>query len=111
MDPLLQGRKTVILEPRLGGRFYEDWGAGALYATVSYYEPPLKLRLTGPMGMSGAVACSMEFALEERSGATRLTLSHDILGTISRETVESYRSGWKKLLGTTLKAFVEGAAK
>jgi uncharacterized protein YndB with AHSA1/START domain len=97
--------KSVKLEPRVGGRFYEEWGdgTGALYAHVTYIEPPVKLRLMGPMGMSGAVASCME--------KTRLTLTHDILGTIPRDEVESYRSGWKELLGVTLRAFVERSAE
>lgn len=102
--------RAVRFEPKVGGRFYEDWGdgAGALYATVTYLDPPSRLRLMGPMGLSGAVACGMEFTLEEDGGKTRLTLVHDIMGTIPPGEVESYRSGWKELLGVTLRAYVEG---
>lgn len=105
--------KTVSLEPRVGGRFYEDWGdgQGALYATVTYLEAPRKLRLSGPMGMSGAVACAMEFALEDRGASTLLKLTHDILGTINPQVVEEYRAGWKELLGQSLKNHVEQGAK
>ncbi|HET7838551.1 MAG TPA: SRPBCC domain-containing protein, partial [Rectinemataceae bacterium] len=48
---------TVGFEPKIGGRFYEEWagGSAALYATVTYIEPPARLRLSGPMGMDGAV--------------------------------------------------------
>jgi uncharacterized protein YndB with AHSA1/START domain len=100
----------VVLEPRPGGRFYEDWGegSGALYATVTYIDPPVELRLVGPMGMAGAVVGSMVFAIAETGGFTRLTLTHAILGSVDRETVEAYRSGWKELIGSSLKAHVEG---
>jgi hypothetical protein len=99
----------VALETKIGGRFYEQWEgqAGALYAVVTCLDPPVKLRLMGPMGMSGAVACSMEFIMEEAAGKTQLTLTHDIMGTIPADEVESYRSGWKELLGVTLRAYVE----
>ena len=102
--------KAVRFEPRVGGRFYEDWGdeTGALYAHVTYIDPPAKLRLAGPMGMSGAVASGMEFTLEDAGGKTRLTLVHDIMGTIPPDEVQSYRSGWKELLGVTLREYVEG---
>jgi hypothetical protein len=64
----------------------------------------------GPMGLSGAVACGMEFTLEDTGRATRLTLTHDIMGTIPPGEVESYRSGWKELLGVTLRAYAEGSS-
>lgn len=103
---------TVSLDARVGGAFGEAWpGGGALYATLTYLEPPRKLRLQGPMGMSGAVACSMEFELEARDGGTRLSLVHDILGRIEAGTVESYRAGWKELLGESLTRHVEGGAR
>ena len=45
---------SVHLEPRVGGRFWEDWGDGdgALYATVTGIRRPEQLTCTGPMGMS-----------------------------------------------------------
>jgi uncharacterized protein YndB with AHSA1/START domain len=57
-----RAEKKVVLEAHVGGRFYEDWGngTGALYATVTYLEPGCKMCLTGPMGMSGVVACAMD---------------------------------------------------
>jgi aryl-alcohol dehydrogenase-like predicted oxidoreductase len=63
-------KHRVILESKVGGRFYEQWDgqAGALYAVVTYLDPPVKL---------------------------------------PADEVESYRSGWKELLGVTLRAYVE----
>jgi uncharacterized protein YndB with AHSA1/START domain len=99
----------VRLEPCVGGRFYEEWtgAAGALYATVMYLEPDRKLRLAGPMGMDGAVVSTMEFTLEPAGSATRLTLTHDIMGMVTSETPERYREGWKALLDQALRAHVE----
>ncbi len=49
--------KALILEPRIGGRFYEDWGdgQGAQWATVTSIKRNEVLELTGPIGMSGVV--------------------------------------------------------
>lgn len=103
----------VFLEARPGGEFGERWeGGGALYATVTYLDPARKLRLQGPMGMAGATACAMEYELEALPGPapkTRLRLVHDILGWIEPELPADYRAGWALLLGTSLRAHVEGA--
>jgi uncharacterized protein YndB with AHSA1/START domain len=103
----------VGFEPRIGGRFYEEWevGGAALYATVTYIDPPRRLRLEGPMGMSGAVAASMQFELESRGSGTRLELVHDILASIDRAELEEYRAGWAELLDRGLRAFVEAKKK
>jgi uncharacterized protein YndB with AHSA1/START domain len=103
----------VGFEPRIGGRFYEEWevGGAALYATVTYIDPPRKLRLEGPMGMSGAVAASMEFELADSGKGTRLSLVHDILASMAKEEIQEYRMGWAQLLGTTLRGYLEGGKK
>jgi uncharacterized protein YndB with AHSA1/START domain len=100
---------VVGFEPELGGRFFEAWsGGGALYAEVTYLDPPRMLRLAGPMGMEGAVISTMVFELTAEEHGTSLLLTHDILGALSAETAEDYEAGWKALLGQTLKAYAEG---
>ncbi|MGH2627534.1 MAG: hypothetical protein ACRDHY_12895, partial [Anaerolineales bacterium] len=44
--------RDIVLEARLGGRLYEDWGdgAGALWATVTRIRPDEYLELNGPLG-------------------------------------------------------------
>ena len=102
----------VAMEPRIGGRFYEEWSgiSAALYAVVQYIDPPRLLRLDGPMGMPGAVLGVMEFRLEPADEGTRLSLVHDISGAIEPDTVESYRAGWEELLGVTLRRYCEHGA-
>lgn len=98
------------LEPVAGGRFYEDFGPGqgsALYASVTYLEPGRKLRLMGPMAMRGPVIGTVSFDLEPEEHATRLKLSHRVLGTVDDEDREIYTTGWRELLGKHLKRFVE----
>ena len=39
--------RAIVLEPRVGGQVYEDWGDGAghLYGTVSHFDPPAALSI------------------------------------------------------------------
>jgi len=39
--------KAIVMEPRVGGQVFEDWGDGAghLYGTVSHYDPPAALSI------------------------------------------------------------------
>ena len=60
---------AVHLEPRVGGRFWEDWGDGdgALYATVTGIRRPEQLTCSGPMGMRTPVTGVFSMELEERA--------------------------------------------
>jgi DNA-binding transcriptional ArsR family regulator/uncharacterized protein YndB with AHSA1/START domain len=87
---------AVVLEPSVGGRFYEDWGdgTGALYGTVTRLERPSLLAVTGPMGMAGPVVGLWSFALEERGATTVLSGTHRAFGDIDEETRAGYTEGW-----------------
>lgn len=39
--------RSIVLEPRVGGLTFEDWGDGAghLYGTVSHYNPPAAISI------------------------------------------------------------------
>jgi hypothetical protein len=102
--------RAIVLEPVIGGRFYEDFGDGsdgALYGTVTFVKRGERLTLSGPMGMSGAVAGVISFHLTAAEDSTALRLSHQVAGVVDEETRLSYTAGWQDLLGTRLKAFVE----
>jgi uncharacterized protein YndB with AHSA1/START domain len=107
---LIGGRaRSLRLEARLGGRFYQEWdaGDGALWAVVSSLRRGEHLELTGPMGMSGSVQGRVRLELHPEGQGTRLTLSHRAIGDVDDQTRASYTKGWTDLLGTRLKAFVE----
>lgn len=89
----------LTLEPRLGGRFFEDWGdgQGALFGTVTYVKKPEILRLSGPLGMDTPVNSVYEFRLTEKKGRTRLTLTHRATGLMDRKWAKSHKNGWKEL--------------
>ena len=85
----------AVLEPRLGGRFYEgDGDTGVLYGTVTRLDRPQRLTLTGPMGMTGPVVGVIAYELDEDGGRTRLRMSHKAFGDISEETKAQYTAGW-----------------
>ena len=91
---------AVHLEPRVGGRFWEDWGDGdgALYATVTGIRRPELLTCAGPMGMRTPVTGVWTMELTERDGATLLRLSHHAVGPIDDETRAAYQHGWGEVL-------------
>ena len=99
----------AVLEPRLGGRFYEGDGEnlGVLYATVTRIERPARLTLTGPMGMTGPVAGVISYELEETGSSTTLRLSHKALGDVSEETQQAYTKGWVQV-HDALQKYVRG---
>jgi uncharacterized protein YndB with AHSA1/START domain len=103
---------AVVLEPVIGGRFYEQFdehGAGALYATVTYIEPGRVLRTSGPMGMAGARQYVKTYRLEPAGEATTVRTTASILGDVDPETVADYSAGGRSLL-ESLKQYVERAA-
>ena len=91
----------VVFEPRVGGRFYEDWEgeSGALYGTVTRLDRPTALTVDGPLGMSGPVVSTwtMEVA-EVGPGRTAVRLHHRAFGDIDAETRAGYTAGWDAVL-------------
>lgn len=108
--PYLHGDATdIVLEPRIGGRFYEVWGEdeGVLWATVTSLRRPRELRLVGPMRMPEPTHGVVTFQLEPRDDATIVRLLHEAFGRIGEQTRASYEAGWKDLLDIRLRPLVE----
>jgi DNA-binding transcriptional ArsR family regulator/uncharacterized protein YndB with AHSA1/START domain len=101
---------AIVLEPKIGGRFYEQFdesGAGALYATVTYLEPYRVLRTSGSMGMPGARQYVKTYRLEPDGDRTIVRTTASALGDIDAELLDGYRKGGEALL-ESLKRYVEG---
>lgn len=99
----------MIFEPKLNGRFYEDWGngQGVLWGTVIHYKEPEEIKLIGLLGMKGAVNSNYVYKLEERGSSTILKLSHHAMGLLEPQWEEEHRHGWNELLNKLLKEYVE----
>lgn len=101
---------TRVLEPRLGGRFYERFAGGedgALWGTVRRLERPELVCLEGLLGMNGPVMSAYEFHLETRGSKTALRLTHEVFGLLDPAWQASHEKGWT----TLLTAFAEGTAR
>lgn len=101
----------VVIESRLGGRFYRPptdgrHDVGDLYATVTEWAPPRRLRLHGAIGSDLAMISVIAFTLEPAGDGTLLRLSHRLAGEVPQADVESYDEGWGDELAT-LKRFAE----
>lgn len=104
---------TFSFEAVPGGRFLEKWGEndGAVWGNVYYVNAPEEIRLHGHLGMQGAVNSAYTYRLIENEGVTTLQLSHTASGVIEENWEESHNHGWKHLLGTLLKNYVEVSKK
>jgi DNA-binding transcriptional ArsR family regulator len=100
---------TLIFEPHLTGRFYEDWGngEGALWGTVIYLKENEEIRLNGLLGMSGAVNSFYSYKLSGENNKTILKLSHQVTGILEPQWEEAHRHGWNELLAVHLKNYLE----
>ncbi|MCA0986763.1 helix-turn-helix domain-containing protein [Guptibacillus algicola] len=101
---------TLSFEPEVGGRFIERGAsgeAGALWGTITYINAPCEIRLNGLLGMQGAVNSAYSYKLREEGGETILSLSHHASGLLDPEWHAAHDGGWKELLGTFLKNYVE----
>lgn len=104
---------TLVLEPRVGGRFYESWKGeswkgdeGALWGVVTFLRSPDLLRLAGPLGMNGAAQSVYEYRLESKGSRTTLRLTHRCSGEMEPGARADYEGGWGTLW-THLKALAE----
>lgn len=96
-------------DPAPGGQFMERWreNEGAVWGNVYYVNAPEEIRLHGHLGMQGAVNSAYTYRLIEKDGATLLQLSHTASGLIQEDWEQKHSEGWKYLLGTLLKNYIE----
>ena len=99
------------IEPKLGGRMFEDWGEGSgqIWGHVEGIRAPQYLQIVGDSSKDWGGPCRniMTWHLNEENGTTTLRLEHSIFGKITRESEDSLTEGWKLLFGECLKGFVE----
>lgn len=96
--------RSLSLDLRPGGFFWEDWGdgQGIAVATVLGFRRGQILELEGTIRMTGAVSGTVTFELTPEGGGTRLHVRQRAVGAIPDEMAQMYREGWDDLLGNRL---------
>jgi DNA-binding transcriptional ArsR family regulator len=103
--------QAIVIEPRVGGAHYEDWGDGAghLYGHVTVWDPPRALVLRGRI-MPGSIL-DTEYELEQDGEDTILRVSKVAIGPMTDEEAAGVRTfGDLSRFEAALRAVIEGAA-
>lgn len=83
------GERTlrVVVEPRVGGLHYEDWGdaAGHLYGQVTVYDPPTRWATRGRL--SGGSILDTDYELIESGDSVVVQVTKVAVGPFSEEEV------------------------
>ncbi len=84
--------RRVVMEPRVGGSHYEDWGDGAgyLYGQVTQWAPPHAVSLRGRVGPGVLLDTSYEITAQEQ-GQTLLRMSKVATGPMTEEEAGGIR--------------------
>jgi uncharacterized protein YndB with AHSA1/START domain len=101
--PSFKGDLTdVIIEGRIGGRFFERYTDGTEYVIgrVTAYQPPSLVAFTW-VAPSWEVATQVEIRFSSEAGGTRVELEHTgwEQDAKTREAHKSYHDGWDFVLG------------
>ena len=77
--------RRVVLEPRVGGQHYEDWGGdrGHLYGQVTAFDPPGRWATRGRL--SAGTILDTEYELTEEAGAVTVRVTKVAVGPISEQ--------------------------
>jgi len=77
--------RRVVLEPRVGGQHYEDWGDGRghLYGEVTVYDPPVRWATRGRL-MAGTIL-DTDYQLTEEPGAVVVRVTKVAVGPMTEE--------------------------
>jgi DNA-binding transcriptional ArsR family regulator len=75
--------QRIVLEPRVGGQHYEDWGDGSghLYGQVTAWDPPLGWSTRGRL-MPGTIL-DTDYQLTEEDGGVTVRVTKVAMGPIS----------------------------
>jgi uncharacterized protein YndB with AHSA1/START domain len=103
--------REIVLEPRVGGAYYEDWGDGRghLYGHITEYDPPAALAYRGRLEMGTIL--DTEYAIEQDGTETLLKVSKVAVGPSTEEQARGiHRYGDIANFEAALRRFVEGDA-
>jgi hypothetical protein len=105
--------KRFVIEPKLGGRVFEDFGRGegATWYTIVGIDSPHLLLLVGHLGppFGGPLATLLRIALTTLApNETKLEISDSAFGQVADCDTES---GWREVFDDNFRAYVETAKK
>lgn len=101
--------KRIVMEPRVGGAHYEDWGDGRghLYGQVTSYDPPMSFATRGRLGPG--VILDSEYDLEVDGPETILRVLKVAVGPLTAEEAAGiHRYGDVKNFEAALREAIEG---
>jgi len=105
------GSQGMVIEPRVGGRMFEDGGdgAGVLWGIINVFDPPRGLDIVGFLApaFGGPATTMIQISLQEVEAGTELRLSDQTWGPISPGLKKSLLEGWRILMEDSLARFVE----
>ncbi len=112
-DYFASAADSINLEPRLGGRLFEDLGngQGLTWYHVQAIEAPKLLCLSGYVfpNFGGPTLSLLQIDLEQKDDKTLVKICDGIIGHISEKTQSNVRGGWEDLFNKGLKGFVESS--
>ncbi len=104
--------RGFVIEPRIGGRAYEDWGdgEGQVWYRVTGVRRGAMLRLSGEIypEFEGPAYLQCTITLKPDGKGTVLRVQEAILGREIEKMLDGSKKGWDALLAS-FKAFVEKA--
>jgi DNA-binding transcriptional ArsR family regulator len=106
--------KGFHMEPKLGGRVYEDWGNGngLVWAVIHGVRAPEYLDMHGVMSPPyGPAHTILRLDLEEKGASTLLKLSDSTIGKVGACGDAGKEAGWKELYADNFKRYVESKQK
>lgn len=107
--------KGFHIEPRLGGRMYEDWGngAGLVWGHVIGVEPGKSADLIGYLtpAFGGPAMVMLKFVLKTAGRKTTLQVSDIAFGQVTDGKVGSTREGWSWLFDKAMRGHIEKTVK
>lgn len=105
--------RALVVEPKVGGRVFEDWGngAGIQWYHVIGVDPPNALMFTGQLNPTygGPAVTIVQLSLSAIGPRTVLRLGETAFGRIDDKVEAFIRAAWESLFEKGLKPYVEAA--